>query len=152
MVHSQYVRENNGTTCQLALTNVEKVSTKVVAMDKKLVGWQWFDTRSVKWMVSAYLWSISIGALVKMQIKHCFYSRNRNPGCQWHVEAVAGAVGPAIAGSCSTDSASRNDTANVANIPQTTIFNWHINTNHDLHKLYLCTDQESNWWQSNFYA
>ena len=26
---------------------------------------------------------------------------------------------------------------------QMTMFNWHINTNHDLHTLHLCTDQES---------
>ena len=38
----------------------------------------------------------------------------------------------------------RKDTANVANIPKTTLllFNWPINTNHDLQMLHLCTDQE----------
>ena len=56
--------------------------------------------------------------------KHSFYSRKRkHSGCQWRVEAVAGAVGPAISGSSSTDSTSRKDTANVANIPKTTMFN-----------------------------
>ena len=40
--------------------------------------------------------------------KHSFYSQKRkHSGCQWRVEAVAGAVGPAISGSCSTDSTSR---------------------------------------------
>ena len=33
--------------CQLALTNVPEVQTKVVAMDKKIVGRQRVDTRSV---------------------------------------------------------------------------------------------------------
>ena len=33
------------------------------------------------------------------------------PGCQWHVEAVVGVVGPTNSCSCSTHSASRNDTA-----------------------------------------
>ena len=75
--------------------------------------------------------------------KHSFYSRKmKHSGCQWRVEAVAGAVGPAISGSCSTDSTSRKDTANVANIPKTTMFNWPINTNHDLQTIHLCTDQE----------
>ena len=36
---------------------------------------------------------------------------------------VAGALGLAIPGSCSTDSTSRKDTANVANIIKSTIFN-----------------------------
>ena len=81
--------------------------------------------------------------------KNSFYSRKReHSGCQWRVEAVAGAVGPAISGSCSTNSTSRKDTANVANIPKTTIFNWPINTNHDLQMLHLCTDQELKSWQS----
>ena len=31
---------------------------------------------------------------------------------------------------------------------KTTIFNWHINTNHDFYTLHLCTDQGSKWWQS----
>ena len=39
---------------------------------------------------------------------HCFYSRKRkHSGCQWSVEAVAGAVGPAISGVSMTDSTSR---------------------------------------------
>ena len=37
---------------------------------------------------------------------------------QWRVDAIAGAVGQAISGSCSTDSTSRKETANVANIPK----------------------------------
>ena len=87
--------------------------------------------------------TISSGAIVRMKKKHSFYSRKRkHSGCQWRVEAVAGAVGPAISGSCSTDSTSRKDTANVANIPKTTMFNWHINTKHDLQTLHPCTDQE----------
>ena len=87
--------------------------------------------------------TISSGAIVRMQKKHSFYLRKRkHSGCQWREEAVAGAVGPAISGSCSTDSTSRKDTANVANIPKTTMFNYPINTNYDLQTLHLCTDQE----------
>ena len=67
----------------------------------------------------------------------------KNSGCQWRVEAVAGAVDPGISGSCSIDSTSRKDTTNVANIPKTKMLNWHINTINDLHSLHLCTDQES---------
>ena len=47
----------------------------------------------------------------------------------------------AISGLCLTDSLSWNDTASSANIPKTTMFNWH--TNHDLQTLHLCTEQES---------
>ena len=50
-------------------------------------------------------------------------------------------------GSCSPDRASRNDTANVANSPKTTIFNWHIDSNHDFHRIHPCTDQKSKLWQ-----
>ena len=49
MLHSQYLRENNGTTChhghpadcQMALTNVVEVQTKVVTNDKKN---SWLET------------------------------------------------------------------------------------------------------------
>ena len=87
--------------------------------------------------------TISSSAIVRMQKKTQFlFTEDVHSGCQWRVEAVAGAVGPAISGSCSTDSTSRKDTANVANIPKATMFNWPINTNHDLQTLHLCTDQE----------
>ena len=86
MLHSQYLRENNGTTCrhghpadcQLAFMNVEEEQVKVVAMDKKLVGWQRFDTRSIKWTVSAKLWFISSGAIVRMQKNTVFIHRRGN--------------------------------------------------------------------------
>ena len=87
--------------------------------------------------------TINSGAIVRVQKKHGFYSqKKKHSGCQWRLEAIAGAVGPAISGSCSTDIMSRKDTANIANIPQNSMFNWHINTNHDLQTLHLCTDQE----------
>ena len=103
----------------------------------------WLDTRSVKWTVVQHFQLSAVVRLSECRKKHSFYSRKRkHSGCQWRVEAVAGAVGPAISGSCSTDSTSRKDTANVANIPKATMFNWPINTNHDLQTLHLCTDQE----------
>ena len=102
-----------------------------------------FATRSVNWTVVQHFWLSAVVRLSECRKKHSFYSRKRqHSGCQWCVEAVAGAVGPAISGSRSTDSTSRKDTANVANIPKTTMFNRHINTNHDLQTLHLCTDQE----------
>ena len=148
---SQYVRQNNGTTdhhghiadCQLALTNVVEVQTKVVTMDWKTVGCQRLaldqqDERSVQhFQLSA------VARLSECRKTHFYSGKRKHCGCQWRVEAVAGAVSPAISGSCSTDSTSRRDTANVANIPKTTMFSWHINTSHDLHTLHLCTDQES---------
>ena len=103
----------------------------------------WLDTSSVKWTVVQHFQLSAVVRLSECRKKHSFYSRKRkHSGCQWRVEAVAGAVGPDISGSCSTDSTSRKDTANVANIPKTTMFNWPINTNHDLQTLHLCTDQE----------
>ena len=108
----------------------------------KIFGWKRFDTKSVNWTVVQKFdyqqwWDCQNAE------KHSFYwPKRKHSGCQWRVEAVAGAVGPAISGSCSTDSTSRKDTANVANIPKTTMFNRHINTNHDLQTLHLCTDQE----------
>ena len=148
MLYSQYLRENHGTTghhghpaaCQLALTNVIKVQTKVVTKDWKIVGWQRFKTKSV-------VQHFQLSAVVRLsecRKTHCFYSRKRkHSGCQWRVELVAGAVGPAISGSCSTNSTSRKGAANVANIPKTKIFNWHINTNHDLQTIHVSTYQES---------
>ena len=112
-------------------------------MIKKTFGWKRFDTRSVNWTVVQNFWLSAVVRLSECRKKHSFYSpKRKHSGCQWRVEAVAWAVGPAISGSCSTDSTSRKDTANVANIPKTTMFNRHINTNHDLQTLHLCTDQE----------
>ena len=83
----------------------------------KTVGWKRFDTRSVKWTVVQHFQLSAVVRLSECRKKHSFYSQKRkHSGCQWRVEAVAGAVGPAISGSCSTDSTSRKDTANVANI------------------------------------
>ena len=51
--------------------------------------------------------------------KHSFYPwKRKHSVCQWHIEVVAGAVGPTISDSCSTGSVSRNDTTNVANVPK----------------------------------
>ena len=128
----------------LALTNVVEVRTKVITMDLKIVGWQRFDTRSATWMVGVTFSTIPSGRLSECRKTHGFYSRKRkHSGCQWHVEAVAKAVGPVFSGSCSTDSMGRKDTANVANIPKTTMFNWHINTSHDFQTFHLCTGQET---------
>ena len=63
--------------------------------------------------------TISSAAIVIMQKKTQFlFTEEETFWLQWRVEAVAGAVGPAISGSCSTDSTSRRDTANVANVPK----------------------------------
>ena len=89
---------------------------------------------------------LAVVRLSECRKKHSFYSRKgKHSGCQWRVETVSGAVGPAISGSCSTDSTSRKDTANVANIPKTTMFNWPINTNHDCKRfIYVLTRNYSN--------
>ena len=151
MLPSQYLRESNGTTshhghpadCQLELTNVVEVQTKVVTNDLKELARNDLTLDQVNWMVVQHFWLSAVVRLSELRKKHSFYSwKRKHSGCQWRVEAVAGAVGPAISGSCSTDSTSRKDTANVANIPKTTMFNRHINTNHDLLTLHLCTDQE----------
>ena len=77
----------------------------------------------LKWTVGAKLWTISSGNIVRMQKNTlCFYSRKRkHSGCQWRLEAVAGAVGLAVSRSRSTDSNSQKDTGNVASIRKTTV-------------------------------
>ena len=123
--------------------NWRMLQTKVVTNDLKTFGWKRFDTRSVNWTVVQIFLLSAVVQLSECRKRHSFYSpKRKHSDCQWRVEAVAGAVGPAISGSCSTDSTSRKDTANVANILKTTMFNRHINTNHDLQTLHLCTDQE----------
>ena len=91
--------------------------------------------------------TINSGLIVRMQKNTLFYLwKRKHSGCQWRVEAVAGAVGTAISGSCSTDSTSRKGTANIAIIPKTTMFNWHINILTMICKrfIYLLTKSRSN--------
>ena len=49
---------------------------EVVTMDWIIAGWQWFDTRSVKWTVGATFSTISSGAIVRMQ-KHTVFIDGR---------------------------------------------------------------------------
>ena len=76
------------------------------------------------WMVSAIFSTINSGEIVRMQKNTLFYSwKMKHSGCQWCAEAVAWAVAPATSGSCSTDSTSRKDTTNVANMPKLQFLN-----------------------------
>ena len=69
------------------------------------------------WMVSAIFSTINSGEIVRIQKNTLFYSwKMKHSGCQWCAEAVAWTVAPATSGSCSTDSTSRKDTTNVANM------------------------------------
>ena len=68
-------------------------------------------------MVGATFSTLSSGAIVRMQKTRCFYSwKRKHSGCQWRIEVIAGASGPAISSLCSTGSTNRTDMANVANI------------------------------------
>ena len=154
MLHSQYRWENNGDTshhghradCHPALTNVVDMQMNLVAIDKKILCWKRTDIRSVKWTSGVKSLTINSSAIVGMQKNTLFLFTEEEtlwlPMTRNSWEAVAGAVRKASSGSSPADTTRENDPTNVANITKTTSFNWHINTNHDLHTLHLCTDQE----------
>ena len=126
ILFSQSLRKNNGITCHhchsadchLPLANVVEMQPKWLLWIDDIVCWQRFEIRSDNWSVDAKFWH-AVAQLSECRKRHWFYSQKKKHfSCQWRVEVVAGAVGPADPGPCSSNRVSWKDAVNAVDIKE----------------------------------